>query len=205
MSQISKKKIESLLEQANSADSENSSVAEATRSFADESEAQKAFSYLHKKLFDIERWDEKSAITGFELYDVNGTKKPAKSAVEGDFIKTVLPGSGKYDWVKIIEIYEAADEIVLTVQPSNDPTAKTKNDHTSHFFIAGSTNNFCLQRTGAKVAFYVIGLHEKSNVEDTGGVLETVRNVAAANLGRFLGIQKTQWETFCENFIEIEE
>jgi hypothetical protein len=46
-------------------------------------------------------------------------------------------------------------------------------------------------------------LNEKTNIEETSGVLETIRNYATANLGCLLGIQKTQWETFCKNFLEI--
>jgi hypothetical protein len=45
-------------------------------------------------------------------------------------------------------------------------------------------------------------LNEKTNADETEGVIETARNFATANLGRYLGIQKTQWKTFCENFIE---
>ncbi|MDQ3180488.1 MAG: hypothetical protein M3Q33_08210 [Acidobacteriota bacterium] len=209
MSDTTNGKIQNLLAQASrqsdSAKLENSSVAKATRVFPTDEEAKKAFSRLHAKLFSIERWESESVITSFELFDENGIPQPKKNARGGDFIKSVLPGSGKDDWVKIIEIYETTDEIVLTVQPSYNPTAKTEKSTTSHFFTADATNNFCLQRDGAKVNFYVIGLHERSNVEDTGGVLETVRNVATANIGRFFGIQKIQWQTFCENFIEIEE
>lgn len=209
MSDTANRKIQNLLEQAarqsDSGTSESSSTAKATRIFSDENESKKAFSYLHRKLFDIERWDEKSVITSFELFDENGIAQPKKTATVGDFIKCVLPASGKEDWVKIIDIDETADEVVLTVQPAYNPTEKTQKQTTSHFFTADSTNNFCLQKTGAKVNFYVIGLHEKTNTENTDGIIETIRNTAIANVGYYFGIQKTQWQTFCENFIEIEE
>jgi hypothetical protein len=123
----------------------------------------------------------------------------------GDFIRISLPGSGKNDWVKIVEIHDAADEIVLTVQPSSNPTDKEDNSTTSHFFTNDSTNNFCLQKNGIKLNFYVIGLGEKSNTEDTSGIVETVRNFATANIGHYLGIQKAQWQNFCDNFVEIEK
>ena len=209
MSETTNGKIQNLLEQAarqnNSPTAEDSSVAQATRVFPTETEAEKAFSILRKRLFRIKRWNLESEISSFHLFDENGKSQPEKTAVVGDFIKIGLPGSGKDDWVRIVEIQDSADETVLTIQPSPDPTDKENKKTTSHFFTAESTNNFCLQKNDLKISFYVIGLNEKTNTEETSGVLETVRNVAAANLGSILGIQKAQWETFCENFIEIEQ
>ncbi len=202
-------KIQTLLEQAawqnNSAMPEDSSIAKATRVYSTASDAEKAFFFLRKKLFHIEHWNDCSEISSFELFDADGNSQSRKLAVVGDFIKVTLPGSGKDDWVKIIEIAETPDEVVLTVQPSHDPTDEENKKTTSHFFKGDSTNNFCLQRKEAKMNFYVIGLNEKANTEETSGVLETVRNLATANIGYLLGIQKTQWETFCRNFLEGEK
>lgn len=209
MSEESTGKIQNLLQQAarqtESPTPEASSVASATRNFSSEAEAEQAFSHLREQLFRIEGWNKESEISSFALFDQNGNSQSEKLAAVGDFIKITLPGSGKDDWVKIIEIHETADEIVLSVQPSENPTDKGSEQTTSHFFTADSTNNFCLQRINTKLNFYVVGLNEKSNTEETGGVLETVRNVAAANAGHYLGIQKAQWKTFCENFIAAEK
>ncbi len=205
-------KIQILLEkaarQSDSTAPKQSSTAQATRVFSTAAEAEKAFSYLRNRLVKVELWNVESEISSFYLFDRNGNATPEKpAATAGDFIKIILPGSGKDDWVKIVEIHDSPGETVLTVQPSPDPTAKeTENEKTtSHFFTADSTNNFCLQKIDAKINFYVIGLNEKTNTEDTRGVIETVRNFATANLGSFLGIQKTQWETFCENFLKSAE
>lgn len=200
-------RIQNLLEQAarhsDLPTSKSSSVAQATRIFPDASNAVKAFEFLHKELYLIENWNEWSEISSFELFDENGCAKPGESAAVGDYIKIILPGSGKDDWVKVIEITETADEIVLTVQPSCDPTDEENKSSTSHFFTDASTNNFCLQRKDAKLNFYIIGLNEQTNTKATSGILETARNLATANVGSFLGIQKTQWETFCRNFLEM--
>jgi hypothetical protein len=48
---------------------------------------------------------------------------------------------------------------------------------------------------------YVIGLNEITNTEKTGGLLESARNLATANLGHYLGVQKAAWTKFCENFL----
>ena len=202
-------KIQNLLEQAvaqaESSTAEVSSVTNATRNCSSETEAKNVFQRLIQKLFNIEQWNAESNLSSFALFDENGFAKMEKIAAVGDFIRITLPGSGKNDWVKIVEIHDAADEIVLTVQPSPNPTDKEDNSTTSHFFTNDSTNNFCLQKNGIKLNFYVIGLGEKSNTEDTSGIVETVRNFATANIGHFLGIQKAQWQNFCDNFVEIEK
>lgn len=206
MSEITNGKIQNLLERAvrhsDSPTSESSSVAKATRVFTDAASAEKAFAVLKKRLFFIEQWNDYSEISSFELFDKIGNPDSVKTAAAGDYIKVILPGSGKDDWVKIVEISESPDEIVLTVQPSHDPTDEANERTTSHFFVADSTNNFCLQKKEAKINFYVIGLNEQTNTTETSGVLETARNLATANIGYFLGIQKTQWETFCRNFLD---
>lgn len=202
-------KIQNLLEQAaaqaESSTAEVSSVTNATRNCSSETEAKNVFQRLIQKLFNIEQWNAESNLSSFALFDENGFAKMEKIAAVGDFIRVTLPGSGKDDWVKIVEIHDAADEIVLTVQPSSNPTDKEDNSTTSHFFTNDSTNNFCLQKKGIELNFYVIGLGEKSNIKDTSGIVETVRNFATANIGHFLGIQKAQWQNFCDNFVEIEK
>jgi len=202
-------KIQNLLEQAaaqaKSSTVEVSSVTNATRNCSTQTEAENVFQRLKQKLFHIQQWNAESNLSSFTPFDGNGCVKTDKIAADGDFIRITLPGSGKDDWVKIIEIYETADEIVLTIQPSHNPTDEWNQSTTSHFFTGDSTNNFCLQRHGSKIKFYVIGLCEKSNTEDTSGIIEIVRNFATANIGYFFGVQKAQWQDFCDNFVEIEK
>ncbi len=206
MSQTTAGKIQNLLEQAarqnDSAAADDSSVAGGKRVLPSADEAEEVFSRLHEKLFHIEHWNSCSEISSFELFSANGIASPEKAAALGDFIKITLPGSGKGDWVKITAIDESAEETILTVQPSHNPTDEKDEKTTSHFFADTSTNNFCLQKDETTINFYVIGLNEETNTEETSGVLETVRNYATANLGCLLGIQKVQWETFCRNFLE---
>jgi hypothetical protein len=62
-----------------------------------------------------------------------------------------------------------------------------------------------VQLDGHVVSIYVIGINERQNVSETGGVVESVRNAATANLGYYLGIQKGVWNEFCANFLRTDE
>lgn len=196
-------KIENLLQYANSSDEADSSVNSAKRRFSNEFEARSFYTQTKSKLLDLAEWNAKSTGVNYELFDESGKICADKTPEKGKFIRLSLPAAGKYDWVKIIEIYEAANEFVITVQPSYDPT-KTLVDKTviSHFYSHEARNNFCLQRDETEVIFYVIGTGEKQNAADTNNLFETVRNVAAANFGYFFGAQKGVWKDFCKNFLE---
>jgi hypothetical protein len=196
-------KINNLIRKAKADTEEKTSIASARRAFADEAEAKKEFVRFSEKLLLIECWNHASGVSSFKLFDENGVKTSDRPAAIGDFVCIKLPGTGKEDWVKIIDIYENSDEKVLTVQPTYDPTEESLDKSvTSHFFTEDSTNNFCLQLSGAIINMYVIGLNEISNTEDTNNIIESARNFATANLGHFLGVQKAEWTTFCENFLE---
>jgi hypothetical protein len=176
-----------------------SSVTQAERAFSNEVEAAEAFRKLREKLYDVNSWETDSGVSAFQLFDATGRKLDSAVAETGSFIRINLPGSGKNDWVRIVDIHDSADEVVVTVQPSFDPTAEEK-DKISHFFKSKASNNFCLGRDGARLVFYVIGLDEEANTDETGGIIESARNLATAYAG-WLGFQKIEWKTFCENFL----
>jgi hypothetical protein len=203
-------KIQNLLEQAerqadNTAPQE-SSISCASRAFSTVSEAENFLDNLKSKLLHVKKWSEKSGLSSYELFDENGSLSHRKQAIIGDFIRIALHGSGKYDWVKILDIYDSPNEIVLTVKPSFNPTAEeTDRNVTSHFFTSEATNNFCVERKENTINFYVIGLSEKTNTGETESFVETVRNFATANIGSYFGIQKSEWKKFCENFLKIKD
>ena len=155
---------------------------------------------------NLDKWNAKSGVASYELFDETGKICADKTLMVGRFISISLPAAGKADWIEIIEIYEAADEFIIAVQPSYNPT-ETPLDKTvkSHFLDKQAQNNFCLQRNETAVACYVIGLDEKQNTENTKNLLETIRNAATANFGYYLGIQKSLWKTFCKNMFENEK
>lgn len=180
-----------------------SSVSRAEREFRDETEAESAYQKYKLKLFNVNGWEADSGVSAFRLFDETGAEVTATAARTGNFIRITMPGSGKNDWVRIVEIYENSTETVITVQPTVDPTDGER-ETTSHFFQSEANNNFCLQRRGAKINLYVIGLNEKANTDESAGLIESVRNVAVASLG-WLGFQKIEWQTFCENFLKDEK
>jgi hypothetical protein len=203
-------KIENLIaeaeRQAKSSAAGTGSVTCSNRVFSTDSEAKLSFANLKQKLLWIDKWNHKSVLTSYELFDGDGNPPERKTASVGDFIRLTLHGSGKYDWVKIIAINHALDETVLTVKPSSDPTAKrSDNQGTSHFFTSEGTNNFCLRNKESMIDFCVIGLNEQTNTAETKNLVEAARNFATANIGSYFGIQKAEWKTFTENFLETGE
>lgn len=181
---------------------DESSISSAEKSFDNGSEAARVFQTLKAKLLQIEEWNAHSLMSSYALFDADGKILENEKLADGLFIRIALKGSGKYDWISVENIHEAADEFIITVKPTFDPTAEDRDEKTvSHFFTDESTNNFCLFRKEKTVGFYVIGLNEKQNTSETKGVLETVRNVAV-NLATYLGMQKSEWEKFCHHFLE---
>jgi hypothetical protein len=62
-----------------------------------------------------------------------------------------------------------------------------------------------LEKSNAIVSFYVIGLSEKTNTDETESFIEKARNVAVSKGGPYFGIQKGEWKTFCANFVRLKE
>lgn len=198
-------KIEKLLAQANADAEEKTSVSDARREFADAPTAAQTFRRLREKLFRVDQWNDESGVMTFALFGANGEPTPRKPAAVGDFIRITLPGTGKNDWVKVKDVFENSNEIILTVQPTFDPTGESPDESvTSHFFTDESTNNLCLQLEGATVKMYVIGLNEATNTGDAKNIVESARNLATANIGHYLGFQKAEWTTFCNNLLKDE-
>lgn len=196
-----KYKVDDLLAQA-ARDEEHSSIASAEKTFADEAEAAKVFALLKTKLENVREWNSHALLSTFKLFDENGRELQTEKIADGQFLRISLTGTMKYDWVRVVDIDERADEFIIRVSPTFDPTDEEADKSvTSHFFTDESVNNFCLVRKAKTVALYVIGLNEKLNARETGGTLETIRN-AAVNLGSYLGVQRGEWEKFCHHFME---
>jgi hypothetical protein len=202
------KRIQRLLEEAeaqkHSSGTGESSITSASRAFPKTHDADDFFERLRPELFRVREWNEKSTLTSFELFDEKGDLSERQNAIVGDFIRLSMVGTGKNDWVKVIEIIDEAGEAILTIKPSYDPTEnEADKNRTSHFFTSDSTNSFCLEKSNAVVSFYVIGLSEKTNTEETGSFVEKARNVAVSKIGPYFGIQKGEWKTFCASFLRL--
>jgi hypothetical protein len=192
------------LAQKHSSGTGESSTTYASRAFPKTRDADDFFNKLSREFFRVREWNEKSTLTRFELFDEKGDICERQTAVVGDFIRLSMAGTGKADWVKVIEIIDEADEAILTIKPSYDPTENEPDKNTiSHFFTSDSTNSFCLEKSNAIVSFYVIGLSEKTNTDETGNLIEKARNAAVSKVGPYFGIQKGEWKTFCANFLRL--
>lgn len=203
-------KIHDLLSQANaqklSESREQSSLAHAERKFASTSEAETAFRDLKEKLLYIKAWNTNARFMRFSHFNQSGIEQKEVKAQISDFLCVHLTASGKNDWVEIVSINDDENEFVLTVCPSHNPTNSDSDETaTSHFFTSDSNNNFCLARRDSSVSIYVIGLNEKSNIDEAETTLEAVRNAALANFGYYSGIQQSEWQSFCENFLIYDE
>lgn len=194
-------KIKDLLNQAET-NPNNSSVSSAEKNFSGAAEAEKAYSIVKKKIQNINEWNDHGMLSSYKLFDENGREQKPEILSENSFIRISLKGSGKYDWVRVINIDESENEFIIRVKPAFDPTEENPDGSViSHFFTDAATNNFCLSRNGENVSFYVIGLNEIQNTSETDGALETARNLAV-NLASYLGIQTSEWKKFCEGFLQ---
>lgn len=194
------KKIAGLLEKADR-EQEHSSVSRAEKSFASETEARRVFSLVREMLLTVLDWNEYSGLSEYKIFHENGQANPSETLSVGDFIRIELHGTGKYDWVRLTDIYEAPEEFIIKVRPTYDPTeADPHKQVVSHFFTDAATNNFCLWREGRRVGVYVIGHNEFRNTTETEGAIEAIRNVAV-NIGSYLGLQNAEWEKFCHGFL----
>lgn len=194
-------KIRDLLNQAE-VNPNNSSVSSAEKNFSAAAEAEKAYSIVKNKIQNIDEWNDHGMLSSYKIFTEDGQPRKTEILSENSFIRISLKGSGKYDWVRVINIDDLKNEFIITVKPAFDPTEeKPDRSVISHFFTDAATNNFCLSRNGETVSFYVIGLNEIRNTTETDGALETARNLAV-NLASYLGIQTSEWKKFCEGFLE---
>lgn len=179
-----------------------SSISSAGKGFETEEKAKQILPWLKSKLLNITEWNANALMSSYELFDEKGKFVEDGKIYVGSFIRIKLKASGKYDWVRVIDSFDAPDEFVLSVKPTFDPTEIVPDKSVvSHFFTDESTNNFCLLKKDKSIMFYVIGLSEKMNTNETEDAFETARNVAV-NTATYFGMQNAEWEKFCQHFID---
>lgn len=195
------KSIDYLKREANS-DKKHSSISQAEIIFDDQTKASNAFMGYKENLLNLNCWNQSGNLSKYRLFDLHGKSIRNQKLSENLLLRISLKGSGKYDWVKIIELNDSLNEMIVTVQPTFDPNDKEAKS-VSHFFTEEARNNFCLQLLETKVFFFIIGLNEKQNVAQTDDFVEAIRNWVAANVGTYLGIQKSEWSSFAEKFLQL--
>lgn len=194
------KTIQMLLEQA-SINENNSSVSKSETHFSNQEEIRQRFTEYKKCLLDLTCWNKAGNLSSYQHFKENGEKTDDKIS-ENSLIRISLKGTGKYNWVKVVGLTDNEDEFILTFQPTYDPTAENPKI-VSHFFTAEARNNFCLQLKDTKIVFYIIGLNEKQNLAPTSDFVEAIRNWVTANVGSYLGLQREEWTTFAQNFLQL--
>jgi len=194
---------ERLIEERKAQPEDESSLNCETCRFENEDAARVAFEAVKKRLRDVNEWNSRAGLSSYELFNATGLPQDSHVLEKGQFVKISLTGSGKSDWVRIERIHETDNELVISVKPAYDPTdSPQQTGEISHFFTAQATNNFCAFHDGRTVAVYVIGLNEKLNSGHTSGIIETARNALVANLGHYLGVQKAEWNKFCNSMLD---
>ncbi len=156
---MSSSKIESLLKAANSSPDNDTSINIAKRTFVTDEDCRSFFDAFRSRMFRIDEWNKNSSATKYDLFEESGDIINSEPISVGKFIRIALYGGGKYDWVRVVEIGDAPDEVVVTVKPSYDASEQPPDtSKTSHFFGPEAENNFCLQILEKTLSFYVIGL-----------------------------------------------
>ena len=116
------------------------------------SKRRKFFLSLKAKLLNINEWNDHSLMSSYALFDENG--REINEINVGDFIRISLKVSGKYDWIRVTDIYDAPDEFIIKVKPTFDPTAENADKSAiSHFFTDEAANNFCLFKKAKRSRF----------------------------------------------------
>jgi hypothetical protein len=195
-------KTDEILKESEQLPADEYSINSYERPFEDSDAARRYFDDLRHRFTDIEHWNLNSDVASYELHERDGALAANGRIRPGLFMKITLAGSGKSDWVSIENLVLSPDELMIIVKPTYDPTQRPPDTgKISHFFEAKARNHFCAVRDGNKVKVYVIGLHETPNTGHAGGIVETLRNAAVANLGYYLGLQKAMWTAFCKRFL----
>ena len=198
--------IEGLIKAAKSSTDNDSSINVAKKQFTEADDAIQLFRDVRRRMLLITEWRKNSSVTGYDLFDEDGELINSEPINVGHFIRLSLYGTGKYDWVRVIKITDEPEEFIITVKPSFDPIEAPRDPaRISHFFRPEATNNFCLQIDDKTVAFYIIGLNEKTNTDFVDGLIESARNTGVANIGYYSGLQKAIWKEFCKKMLESEE
>lgn len=173
------------------------------KKFDDEEAAINIYKQQKEKLLDIDYWTSLSDIENLEFshYDGNGEKVRRKCKI-GDFVKVVLPGPLPEYWVRIENITEEAEKVVVVLKPSYDPTKRpVEKEVTAHFFDRDTLNIITFERDRDKLSAEVRGIAAVVNNQGTEAGDKEIVNTTVA-LGGWLGMQKRQWESFTKSLAE---
>lgn len=187
--------------------------AEYRRNFDTDAEAAAFFQVARERYKRINQWGRLSGILSadFQLCDDKGNKVERDPEV-GDHIKIDLPGpgpaeGGSYDWVRIEEIHDTADDhgegeideyFAMVTRPCPDP--RSDSDTVAHFYKDSATSTFVVQRVGNEVVASEEGRNELINNE-APGAYDAVRNTAVGGSAMH-GMAYFQWKALVKGIME---
>ncbi|RDC66506.1 hypothetical protein [Adhaeribacter pallidiroseus] len=158
--------------------------------YANEAEAQAAFTRGLTKLFAVNSWSQLPGINStFKLYNQQG--QPTQTKPEPHYyIEIILPGVNVENWVEIESILEDANSAQFTVHPCPNPL--NESDETQHFFVKEASSTFRIERQGTTLFGYQIGKNEKINNHNYQSGVRAFLNTLIAE-GGWAGFQDIQW------------
>jgi hypothetical protein len=178
----------------------------------DHEKAVDCFKRACKRLLNPPVWHELGGFLGGEftlISDKGGALK--RLAKEGDLFQIDLPGTGPkvgggYDWVKVDAIEDRSDEpgnealFAMRVTPAVNPN--NSDPATAHFFKAGASSTFVVQRKGNEVTASYHGRNEMPN-NATNHAIDNIRNTVIA-ASAAVGLSEVQWSALIKALLEPE-
>ncbi len=184
---------------------ESNTESEAT--LTDVAEARSFYQVVRDRLLRVNDWHEwgGTGTADFQLCDEGG-KEVERIPQTGDHFRIDIPGPGTRtgagdDWVRIEEISDEEDCLLIRVRPATNPT--NPDPDIAHFFSEEATSNFMIRREGNKVIAGVYGRNEKPNTNTTRTV-DKLRNAAVAT-GAVSGFSKLQWKALVNGLVQREK
>ncbi len=197
------------------------------KTFANRSEASKAYDEAVTKLTNPNNWYDTASIpmTGsvfdennmmmnasengtFKLIDSSG--KPVTRAPKvGDYLKINIPGPTGDDWVKIEAIDKKGDSKTptestsITVRPSAPPGSPAGTP-VKHFYSGAATNTLVVERKGNTVTAGVYGRNEVPNTGSGIGKPTKALNYSVAQ-GAMNGASNPQWDNLTKGLLGLEK
>ncbi len=174
--------------------------------------ASDCFKRAYKRLRNPDIWQDLTGAAGAAVSLFTEAGGEARRLVQtGDFLRFDIPGPGPgagsgYDWVQVKAVEdktaEGAEEelFAMRVHPSPGPAWQGKD--VAHFFDAGASSTFVVQRQGNRVIASYHGRNEQPNNE-TSSITDNIRNTVVA-AGAAIGLSEAQWSALMRALLQDE-
>jgi len=186
-------------------------VVSASITLRNQEEAQKFFEQAKDRLRNVNGWSTLSGnlSADFQLHDSTGNSVN-RYVEEGDLFRIDIPGPGSqagggYDWVQIeaaeMDSIPTRDHYSFRVRPTTNPHKGESG--IAHFYSAGSTSTFTVERNENVVRVAIYDRNIKPNKE-TGLSIDKLRDTVVGVIGMY-GFSKLQWTKLANGILTREE